>query len=271
MQTLNDVGEVSIGGTSILAVVSNVQWQSENERVPITSPLRFRDSGQQVKRSAQMTVPLSSVKSGANRVSHMDLTLMSLAAQSVISGLELVDATVRVTNNIQQVPNVGEYFRRYQCDPGGGIAADLNLQVADTSSAALALLELLESDDPDDKEATFAMTINAVATSVVGHIRRGTHDVEGRQKVTIAFESSDPGGVTFPSSPAGTSTLYTKAINAPKTPLAFEFVSHATAGLSRTGYCLIRSAEFRVEDAQIVKESYAFQVTGDWTTVSTAS
>ena len=264
MQTLNDVGSLVIGGTNILAIIEDVQWQAEGEFDEIKSPVRFREAGQRMKRNAQMTVPLSTVKSGANRVSHMDLTGSTLATLDCKP--ELSGITLRVTNPINPVPNVGEQFRRYQCDPGGSIAADLDLEVADSASNALALLALLESDDPDDVAALLALVLNGGNITVPGHMRRGSHNVAGRQKVTIGFVGSDPGGVAYPTAPVGTSTLLEKAINAPKTPLAFTFASHTTEGLARTGYLLIQSAEVRIEDARIVRESYSFRVTGDWGT-----
>lgn len=268
MQTRHDIGTLTIGGGSFLAIAEDVQWASEGEFDDFQSIDRWRQASQRMKKSATMTVPTRPIKTGNTRLSHFDLSAITLASLDILP--ELVSATLRVGNPVNTVPNIGEYARRYQADPGGTISADLNLEVADSASNALALLLLLESDDPADTEAILSLTLNAAAFTLPGHIRSGNHNAPGRQTVSIAFEGADPGGATaYPTAPVGTTTMFERALNAPRTPLAFTYVSKLVDGLSRTGNCLIESAEMTIEDARMTRESYSFRVTGDWTTALT--
>ncbi|MGV3619121.1 MAG: hypothetical protein ACO1SV_27660 [Fimbriimonas sp.] len=263
MQTIKDIGTLTVGGANLLATLEDVQWEAEGEFDDYQNAVLFRKASQPVKSSARMTVPLRSIKTGQTRVSHMDLSVAALVGMDVRPELESINLSV--SNPINPIPNQGEFKRRYQCDPGGTITADVAMEVADSASVALALMALLESDDPDDLAAVLAFTLNGSGVSVPGHLRRGSHTAPKRQKVTIGFEGSDPSG-TYPTAPVGTTTLLEKAINVPKTPLAFTYASHATEGLTRTGFLLIETANATIEDARITRESYAFRVSAPWTT-----
>jgi hypothetical protein len=263
MQTLTDLGNLTIGGGAFMAVLEDVQWESEGEFDEILNPTRFRKAEQKTKSSARFTMPLKTIKSGATRVSHLDLSAAGLGGMDFRPEMESV--TIKIANPINPIPNPGELKRRYQCDPGGTIDADLSLQVADADSVALALLALIESDDPDDAAAVLSLTLNGSAITVPGNLKRGGHNAQGRQKVTVGFGGSNPGG-TYPTAPTGNTTLLERAINAPKTPLAFTYASHLTNGLTRTGYVLIETAEVVIEDARISRESYGFRVSAPWDT-----
>lgn len=264
MQRSTDVGTLTIGGASFLSTFEDVNWSSEGEFDDHAAASKFRAAGQPVKANAKFSVPMRSIKAGQTRVSHLDLTVATLGGLSVAT--EMVSLALKIGNPCNPVPNAGEFMRRYQVDPGGTIGADVSMEVADAASVALQLLALIESGDPDDLAATLSFTLNGAACTIPGFLRSGGHSVQGRQKVSIGFEGSDPTG-TYPTAPTGTSTLLERAINAPKTPLAFTYVSHATEGLTRTGYALIESAEVTMEDAKIVRESYGFRVSAPWTTV----
>ena len=267
MQTSNDVGTLTIGGASFLAVFEDATWTCDPEFDDWQNPSRFRKGGQAMKNAAKLAVRSKPIKTGQTRVSHFDLSALTLATQNLLPEME--NWSFKVQNPINVIPNSGEFMRRYQADPGGTFMADFGLQVADTSSVALALAVLLESDDPADLAAVLSLTLNSVAITVPGHLRRGSHAVQGRQKVSIGWESSDNGG-TMPTAPTGTSTMLERACNAPKTALAFTFVSKAVAGLSRTGYVLIESGEISGEPDKIVKEAWNFVVSEPWTTSITA-
>lgn len=267
-QVLNDLGTLTIGGTDFLAIIEDVQWRSEGEFDTFQTPTRFREARNGMKKNAQFTVPLKPIKSGQVRVSHFDLTVATLAGGNLIP--EMNSMNLRIQNNVATAPSIGEVFRQYQVDPGGSITMDFDCDIAEEDSVVLSLMALLESDAIADLIAIASFTLNGIAVTLPGHIMNASHNVGGRQKASLSFAGSDPSG-TYPTAPVGTSTILERALNAPRTPLAFTYVSKTVGGLSREGFCLIESAEARIEDARIVNESYGFRVTGDWLTEVTVA
>lgn len=261
-QTLYEVGDLTIGGTDFMAVLENVSWNNSPEFDEFTTPTRFRAARNGMKKAAAFDVALKPIKSAQIRVSHFDISVATLAGGNLIP--EMNSMNLRIQNNIATAPSIGEVWRQFQTDPGGSITMDWDLDVAEADSVALSLLALVESDAIADLIAIASFSLNGVAVTLPGHLMGGSHSVSGRQKVSLQFEGSDPGGGTaYPTAPVGTSTILERALNAPRTPLAFTFVSKDVGGLSRSGYCLIESAEARIEDARIVTENYSFRVTGD--------
>jgi len=267
-QTSNDVGTLTIGGTSFLQVFEDVQWSCDPEFDDWQNPTRLRKGSQPMKNAARLEVPLKPVKTGSVRLSHFDLTALSLAGISLLDEYESLE--FRVTNPISPLPNGGEFKRRFQVDPGGTLEATINTELQSENSEIVDLLALLESDDPDDLAAILSMTLNAVAITAPGNLRRGTHNAGGRQKATIQWEGSD-NEATYPTAPTGTSTILERAINAPKTPLAFSYVSKLVEGLERSGNLLIASGMVRIPSDKLVQETWSFVVSEPWTTEVTTA
>jgi hypothetical protein len=270
LQTSNDVGTLSIGGASFLASFDDVQWSCDPEFEDWQNGTRLRKGVQPMKNMAKLVVPSRPIKTGQTRISHMDLSVATLVSQNIKPELESL--TLKIANPVNPIPNIGEFMRRYQVDPGGSITADLALRVADSASVSLALLDLLESTAVADLAGTLSFTLNGVAITVPGFLRRGGHSAPAgqQQKVTLGFEGSDNDG-TYPAAPTGTSTVLERALNAPKTALAFTFISKTVGGLSRTGFVLIEGWEIAIEDGKIVRETGTFVVSEPWVTVVTSA
>lgn len=261
MQTLTDVGNLSLGGSAFVELIQDVNWQSTNEFDEYQSASRFRKAAELVKKHATMKVPLRRIKSGQRRVTHLDFTVATLAGLSFKE--EMTNLSLKVSNPVNPAPCVGQLFQLYSVDPGGSITADISMEIADSNSVAIQLMLLAESDAVTDSEAVLTFTLNGSPVTLPGWIAGNSHSVAGRQKVSIPFQGNDP-GTTYPTAPTGTSSLLERALNAPRTPIPFQFTSKLVGGADRTGYLLISGAEISIEDSKIVAESYDFVVNGAW-------
>jgi hypothetical protein len=167
----------------------------------------------------------------------------------------------------------------HQMNPGAGTLWEYPL-VADAKLSASLDLTMESGTIPqilvDMFSATYAnlnktldFTIGGVQIQVPFRMSEAVIPVEKgglmRYSLTLADRSARSGVTVLPS---GTTTLLEKALNAPKTALAFAFTPTSPNNIAMSGNMVFESVDFTIEDGRLVPINYAFLTQGTVTGAS---
>lgn len=253
---------LSIGGASQLEFFKTANYSFDEATEDGAPGSRFGGNTQGLKKSGRITVALMSDTSTADtRVSHLDLSAAAFGSSpaSLLSPNILTTLKVGVKMTHKPNPGAGELWA-FPVVVDGHIDGSLKLGMG-----ALAP-EILK----DFFSATYA-TQNKVLTFTMNSInfsfpfRQVGADVpvakDGLMEYTMSLmDRSARSGVTV--LPSGTTSLIEKALNAPKTALAFAFTPAASNSVALSGNMVFESFDMQIDNGALVMANYSFLTQG---------
>lgn len=255
---IGDISVFSAGGVSLLGIVEDVAFDITEDQKDVSLTNRFRSSAQGLKLDATIKATIMSTLSAPDRVSHLNLTALSLG-----DSLLGVVTRLKFSSNMEKLTKagVGSWWKEHQI-VGGDFMAEVEIEgTTDTFAPYIADAVSLTGAD---RNATLDFTLNAIAYTLpmrMETIGFGTNR-RGFQVLKIALKGRDPDTGTYPTAPVGTTSIVEKAINDPATVLAYSFTSKAADGFTLAGNMVWDSMEFEVVDGEIVNIQYNWSNTG---------
>lgn len=248
-----DVSVFDVGGVSVLADLSQAEVVSSTQFADVTPVILAGESRAAVKQSVRITNGLMSSKPGGTKVTHLDVSALSLA------GLDY-----------RTVVEQGVFEGRMEIEDGSGIGdewewpvivrkdyrARLELMVDSAGSIALVgkAFGALAG-----KDVGFSVTINGVVVAVPMALARFEHIVSAgkRQKWRVDLVGSSVVGSAYPTAPVGSGSLLAHAFNSPGASLAVVVDAGVGQPVLSGGY-LIKKFGFRFGRGSVVDSTYDF-------------
>lgn len=259
----------SVGGSSQLEFLENANLTFEDVHEEGAPASRFGGNAQGVKRRGTVSASLFSDSSTAIRVSHLGLSAAALGS------VDLLDPNIlaRLTFGV-------EY--EHKLSPGAGLLWELpvvadgrlsaSLELAHDSTEAPALLIALGSGTYGDLNLTLDFTLGGVQIQAPFRLAQGTLPIEKSGLMTYTLTLADRSarsGVTV--LPSGTTSLLEKALNAPRTAIAFAFKGKAHPTIEASGNMVYKSMNLEIRDGGLVPVQYEWATQGAVTIAASAS
>lgn len=264
--THNDLGSLTIGAVAVLCALENVNWSSSADVSDVRGPCRFGAYNQITKDQATLSAKMFGPSTTGFVNTGVDLSALT------VGGVDMKPYTYSLNLSLafdkQDLPAIG-VLGKASGVTGKSYSGSLELVLDDTLSAQN-LVVAAESRTLADREVVLSFTSNGVVfalpvqlTGTDGGSTQGEY-----QKVTVNFAGQAPlVGTAYPTSPVGTTTLLEKALNSPKTNLAFTYSSKLVNGLLRTGFLTWDSLNITITDGAVTDYSYSWMTFGEWATV----
>lgn len=269
-----DSGDLSVftwgsGPTSLVALVQDVSFELPADVVEGRGITYKGENPQAVKQGGTIRTTLMSSVDSCTRVANVDVTAFTLDAVNYAAFLR--GGSLNLSFNHDQGGGVGDYWK-YPCVvwpvsytgevtlnlPDSGTANALQDTMGDLFNATAATAIA-------NRQATMSITINGVTITLVCLITNARWSAEGGKLQTVTFSLQGKqctSATDHPTAPTGTTSLLEKAMNAPKTPLAFVLTPKATNSTSLAGEMVFSSYGFDFNDAQLIAERYEFLTHG---------
>ena len=269
MALVHDVGDISVytvGGIALLGLFEDVTYSVEETQVDGSAMARLAKCAQGTKLAGSFDCKLMSTKSSPVRVSHLDLSAMSLGGTSYLAVLRSL--SFKGSFEAKDKAGIGSLFKNSQ-NVKKDYSADVELDCADGTASAL--MTLMHSVTATDRNVALALTLNAVGITVPMRLQKLAHSGSRNELQVLkgSLMGRDPGTGAYPTAPTGTTTLLEKAFNDFRTELAFTYTSKTTNGFSVTGNCIFSSFGFEIQDEALEYESYSFASVGTVTNSAT--
>lgn len=258
----SNVGIFTAGGILLAGSGTNFTFEMMNEKADAGLVARLGKHNQPVKTEGKLSVTLNSVTSGSTRVSHTNCTAFSIGGTSYLG--QLRSYSLSGSYEHRQQGGTGEKYKRQQVT-AKDYQITVNLDVATTMSYTL--MNFLAGSDFTGASKTVLITVNGVTVTIPMNLNQGTLAAQRYelQELALSFDGADPGSSAYPTLPTGTTTILEKALNTPTAELSFAFqnaLSGDTGGFNGSGTAVFDSFSFKVNDGQLVEETYSFMTTG---------
>ncbi len=248
-----DVTVFDIGGESVLADLRQAEVVSTTQFADVTSVISGGEAREAVKQSVAIRGALTSTKSGGARVTHLDVSALTL------SGLDY-----------RTVVESGVFEGQMQLDDGSGLGDEWEFPVTVRKDYRARLEMMVDSGGSvalvgkafgalAGKDISFLVTINGIGVSVPMRLAQFSHLISSgsRQKWVIDLVGSAAVGAAYPTLPSGNSSLLAFAFNSPGAGLPV--VVDAGAGQPViSGDFLVKKFGFKFARAAVVESSYDF-------------
>jgi hypothetical protein len=260
---------LSIGGNSQLEFIENANYTFTEEGAEGAPASRFGGNDQGTKMSGKIEFSLFSDQATDVRVSHLDLSAATWGSVNLLSPNILSNMQVRIQMVHKMNPGTGQLWA-YPIVADGKFEGSLKLGM-DRAAVPQILIDMF-SATYGDKNRVLAFTLNSVGVSVPFRQKSAAIPVEkdGLMEYTLDLaDRSARAGVTV--LPSGTTSLLEKAINQPKTALAFVFRPASHPSINISGNMVWETFELNIEDGKLVPSKLTFATQGTVTGAATSS
>jgi hypothetical protein len=257
------------GPTSLVALLQDVSFELPADVVEGRGITYKGENPQAVKQGGIIRTTLMSSVDSCTRVANVDVTAFTLDGVNYAAYLR--GGSCNVSYNHDEGAGVGDYWKSpiVVWPMSAGFEVTLNLPDSGTANALQDtmgdLLNATAATAIANRQAIISITINAVAITYVCLIENARWSAEGGklQTVTFTLKAKHCAAATdHPTAPTGTTSLLEKALNAPKTALAFVLTPKATNSTSFAGEMVFSSYGFDFNDSQLIAERYEFLTHG---------
>jgi len=244
-----DVSVFTLGGGDVTDFLPSAQLTVKNALQNGKSISSDTDIDQIVGRSADLSIDLFSEAAGA-RIGNLDISAFTYGGVNYLAvlagGSFQMTARHKETKGVAQLWNKPRYV--------GRTFSGMCKIMVDTATG-VALETALLSSDITDSLLAFSITIGTITLTIETVIEsmKMAFENEGLQEWEVSWK-----GVAATTSPAGTSSLLAKALNAPGTPVALSLTNHATEGMAYTGNFLVSSLGFSFDREQLIQNKFAY-------------
>lgn len=225
---------------------------------------RLNESPQGVKMNWMLSATALSTKSGAIRVTNLDLSAASILGTDVLAAVESINFDRSLV--LSEGSGCGDGWQ-YPNVTGGGFSGSARIKIPTSGVPLMAGIDAVT-----DADGVFTFTLNGVSVTLPVLITSIQHSmrVGDVQVLEVTFKGQDPLTGTYPTAPTGTTTLMEKIFNAPRTALAVVLTTKAADGVAYTGNVVPQSYSVAIADGQVVRESFTFQGVGALADVASA-
>lgn len=231
---------------------------------------RLGKYNQPVKQGLALSIERNGIVSGAERVSHLNVSAFTIGGTSYLALLK--DLNLSGSFDTEMQAGIGEKFQKPQVVAKDySITASLNV----ASGTALALANMVGGADFASSDQTLSFTIDSVVITIPMNLITFDLGIQraGLQSISLTFQGADPGAGAYPAAPTGTTSLLEQLLNTPTAELAFSLQNVASGdvnGVRLTGNCVAESFSIQTSDGQLVSETYQFQSYGTVTTAASS-
>src|SRR3990167_312500 len=270
-----DLTTATFGGASQLDYIKGARYTLKGQTDEAAALTTQGARAEVVKRSGALSFDLFSNQRGTQRISNLDITSVSIDGteyETMAKG-----GSFRLTVPNKDASAAQDLWAWPQPLPNSrDFSASVDLMIVAGSATANALRDFgvqLASADENDSSMVLTLVIDTTTITLpmtVENLELGI-ERDGLQMIKLDLKGRAPISGTYPTSPAGTTTLLEKAINAAATALAFTFTPHDDVGFGQivTGNMVVESVDFSFNDGQIVVMNYQYAVQGQPTATNT--
>lgn len=264
---VGDISIFSVNSVNLLADFQNVTMVLDENQAEGSAVSRAGMTPIGTKLSGTITTEILSMKTLPDRVTHLDLSAITIGGVSYLGDVRSIDFSGAFTQ-VQQA-GAGEWWAKPQ-NVKKGYTATVELDVRSTHAAVF--FALAASTTAGDRNVVFSFTLNSVPYTLPMRVKTCTLGAQrdDLQRITLVLEGRDPGSGNYPTAPTGTVGLLAQAFNAPFAEMAFEFESKSVNGTNLVGNCVFQSFGFRIEDDALVSLNYVFSTYGAVTATTSA-
>lgn len=258
-----DVSVLTVDSVNYTGIVDSVSLTKTVATAEGQAISRKYNNPQAVKNSWNLSFSSKNTKSGAFRVTNLDLTANTIGGTAFAADTESLTINVNAVHAMGDACQDGHAFPVYT---GSTIDGSAVLKVPTGSVPLMAAL-----DAPGDADLSFTFTLNGVQVAFPILVTGLTHTaaVGQVQTVNVTFVGQDPLTGNHPVAPTGTTTILEKVLNAPQTALAIAFTSKANGGVAYSGNALIQSYSASINNSSVVTESMTWVGVGALTDAAT--
>jgi hypothetical protein len=253
-----DVSIYTVAGATLASTGTTFSLDVENDTQEAGLITRLGENEQNVKANGVLAIERSGVISGANRVSHLNVTVFTIGGTDYIGVLNSYQLDGSFRHVMQS--GMGEKWQKPQVESKhykGSLVMDVD------TGTALAFANMIGGADFSNTDQAVSITIDGVAITIPMSLQKfglvaGRYE---KQAISLNFNGADPGSGAYPTAPTGTTTILEKAFNAPTSQMAFAFqnaLSGNTGGIAASGLCVFQSFSVNSTDGDLVKENYSF-------------
>jgi len=245
----------SSGSIDLTCEARNVDYSGTAELIDGSCLTNFNETPQEVKRSAKLSFTNLSTLSPATRVSHYDLTGLSVSGISVL--LQARGFTFTQDFQHEPIAGIGSSWTRSQVVKRK-VSISLEADVL-TDGIAQTVMTAFHSGTYANRTMTFSMVINGVTVTLPTRLAEISYSVKENSNQTLNFTLqglSNDSDALFSAAPSGYANLFAWSITQPATPLDIVFTP-STDNFSITGQMLLESVAVEVKDADLLKENYS--------------
>ncbi|MDI9639705.1 hypothetical protein QPK87_04810 [Kamptonema cortianum] len=260
-----DVSVFDIDSASFLADLRGVTLESTADVVDATPLSLAGKKVEPVRRKVQLEARMTSEKPGGAKVTHLDLSSLSIGGTNYVPVLrEGVFAGRNRWKSAAGVSDEWEYPVVVQKDYAAEVV--IALEPGMSQQAAQAAFGSVTGS-----KIGFGLTLNGVAVVLPMVLVKWEHvmSVGDVQTWRLRLKGSAPIGAVYPSSPLGTGTLLSRAMNDPGGLFGIQVISRGTGGQLYDGQFLCEEFEFGFSDRSVVETRFKFVSQGAVTRVAT--
>ncbi len=222
---------------------------------------RFGQNKNKTKLGGKISVGLWSDAATDQRVSHLQLSAATLGSLNLLSPEIIFSIHLGIRNTIKMQPGAGQLWS-YATVMDGEFEGSVKLGM-DNSVLPQPVIDSFSSTYADGNKV-LAFTIGGTNVSVPFHQGELGLPIEkgGFTEYNLALvDRSARAGVTI--LPTGTTSLFQKSINDPKTAIGFAFQAYAGATSPKiTGNMVFESVDLDIIDGELVPIKYNFATSG---------
>lgn len=263
--TTADVSVFSVGSVDLLALLKNARIVANIDQVDGKPFTRLGKSAHAVKKSLEISYSNFSTVSAPQRVTNINVTAFSYGGTDYIGTLRSGTFSGEFTH--VEGSGIGDVFKSpYVTEKDYKLSAELQLVDSATANWWQNNADELLGGNLTGVNITVSFTINSVAITMPMSISSAelVLDEGGLQTVRIECSGRSPDSGDYPTAPTGTTSLFEKALNAPKTALAYSITNAATSAydVNLAGNCIIKSFSIGFQDGALVMEDYSYASQG---------
>lgn len=262
--THDNMTAISGDATSFLSDTVSASIRVDNATVDGTVIGDTSDKQCIVKKSATLELDLQSSNANCS-VTGLDMTAFTIASIDFLGFLQSLNFSM--SNQFKEIDGVSDEW----------MARQFVKQVVSTTASVLIATDAATEDGViigafsstlSNANAVLAFTINSVAFSVPLVVTSAVHKTGAGDLQMWDFTFAQRGAIT---SPSGTGSLLTKAINAPGTAQAWIVESNDPGGITYAGDFLPEQISFNVTKQDRIITSYRYVSTGEVTATATVA
>jgi hypothetical protein len=261
-QYIGDISVLSAASIDLLGIFENVTLALTAAKTDVSLTNRITKSNQTTKKSGRISTRVMTTISDSLRVSHLNLTAMTLDGTNVLAYVRSM--TFNGVFEHQMASGIGEMFEKPEVVQKG-YTATVEIE-ADTDTIA-AFATNAASTTGADSDMVLTFTINAIAYSfkmTMDEFEYGT-ERNGMQMATITLSSRDGDTGASPTAPTTSTVLLDKALNDPRTLVAYSFTGKSADSFNAAGNMCWDSFGFTVTDGEVTYIDYAWRTNGAMT------
>ncbi len=266
---MGDLSVFTIGGTDYLSTARDIMYRLTNDTVDGKILKVLGRQAQVVKRGIELQTGQFTNFSTPVRVANLDISAFTIDA--IDYKAKLLGGSFNISLEHKEASGVADLWK-FPIVTAKDFTARAELLIP-ASAAATNPARVFGADAHSatvaNSQMVFSMTINGVAITLPMVVKSFEHRLNDGdyQRVGVELVGQGPDSGSYPTAPAGSTSLLEKAFNAPGTALAGVLTPKAGAGEgnSYAGNLIYQGVSFDFNDASLIVPSFSFVSQGTWT------